>query len=60
MATLIESAIVYHNSADYELAVNCFQMAKEAWLKALKEDNKPPKNLQKECELFFALSIASV
>ena len=40
MATLIESALVYHNSADYELAVNCFQEAEKAWRKALEEENK--------------------
>ena len=40
MATLIESALVYQNTANYELAVHCFEMAKKAWLQELKTEGK--------------------
>ena len=58
VATLIESALVYQNTANYELAVNCFEMARKAWLNELKD--KDVKTLKTVQELFFALSIASV
>lgn len=58
VATLIESALVYQNTANYELAVNCFEMAQKAWLNEYKLEGKN-KQLRKEEELFFFLSIAS-
>lgn len=41
VATLIESALVYQNSANYELAIECFSKARTEWQKICKADNKP-------------------
>mmetsp|Transcript_6121 Transcript_6121/g.10391 ORF Transcript_6121/g.10391 Transcript_6121/m.10391 type:complete len:401 (+) Transcript_6121:548-1750(+) len=58
VATLIESALVYQNSSNYEMAVRCFQQAKQEWIEFLKD--KDIKTLKKEQEMFFELSIGSV
>jgi hypothetical protein len=58
VATLIESGLVYQNDANYEMAVECFEKAKESWVKHLK--NMDGSSLRKEQELFFDLSIGSV
>lgn len=58
MATLIESALVYQNSANYEMAIDCFERAREEWVAKLK--GQQVTTLKKEQELFFDLSIASV
>ena len=46
VATLIESGLVYQNNANYEMAIDCFEKAKEAWLKELK--NHDTTTLKKE------------
>jgi tetratricopeptide (TPR) repeat protein len=58
VATLIESALVYQNSANYEMAIDCFEKAKASWLEILHPTETP--TLKKEQELFFELSIGSV
>ena len=58
VATLIESALVYQNSSNFEMAIKCFNDSKDLWLSMLK-DNKD-KTLRKEQELFYDLSVASV
>lgn len=58
MATLIESAIVYQNSSNFEMAVDCFEKAKAQWVLEVKQTEQ--KTLMKEQELFFELSIGSV
>mmetsp|Transcript_30757 Transcript_30757/g.47154 ORF Transcript_30757/g.47154 Transcript_30757/m.47154 type:complete len:190 (+) Transcript_30757:913-1482(+) len=58
VATLIESALVYQNSANYEMAIECFEQARKDWLEDLKL--KEVKVLKKEQEMFFDLSMASV
>lgn len=39
VATLIESALVYQNYANFELAVDCFEKAKSLWVDILKANN---------------------
>jgi tetratricopeptide (TPR) repeat protein len=58
VATLIESALVYQNSSNFEMAIKCFNDSKDLWLSLIK-GNKD-KSLKKEQELFYDLSIASV
>ena len=55
---MIESALVYQNDANFELAVDCFEKAKSDWVEILKANNG--KTLRKEQELLFLLSIGSV
>ena len=57
VATLIESALVYQNSSNYALAVECLQQARKDWMKLEKDQARP---FKKEYELFFDLSIGSV
>ena len=40
VATLIESGLVYQNSAQYEMAIECFTKAKSSWLDLIKNDEK--------------------
>jgi hypothetical protein len=56
---LIESALVYQNSSNYEMAIKCFTDSKEHWLTFLKSAD-PPLKMKKEQEMFYDLSIASV
>lgn len=46
VATLIESALVYQNDANYEMAIDCFEKAKSQWQLELK--NFDIKSLKKE------------
>lgn len=46
VATLIESALVYQNSGNYEMAIDCFEQAHDSWLKIMK--HKDVKFLKKE------------
>jgi len=55
--TLIESALVYQNVKNWKMALDCFDQAREQWKKEL---TGPKKELKKEQELFFELSIASI
>lgn len=45
VATLIESALVYQNTANYEMAIECFEKAKDTWVELNKTDNR---SLKKE------------
>lgn len=42
VATLIESGLVYQNSAQYEMAIECMNNARSEWLRINKEDNDKP------------------
>lgn len=57
VATLVESGLVYQNSAQYEMAIECFNNARSTWLDLIKNDEKI---LKKEQDLYLELSIASV
>ena len=57
VATLIESALVYQNSSNFEMAIKCFTDSKEMWTNMLKGAKE---KLKIEQELFYELSIASV
>ena len=46
VSTLVESALVYQNSANYELAIECFTQAKAKWLDFIK--HQEVKTLKKE------------
>ena len=46
VATLIESGLVYQNSAQYEMAIECFNKARSTWVDLLK--NEETKTLRKE------------
>lgn len=54
-ATLIESALVYQNTANYEMALATFEEARDKWRA---EESKT--RLRAEIELFFELSLGSV
>lgn len=54
-ATLIESALVYQNTANYEMAIATLEEAREDW-----RDFEGVKQLRPEIELFFELSLGSV
>jgi hypothetical protein len=36
VATLVESALVYQNNANFEMAIDCFEKAKSTWLAIIK------------------------
>jgi hypothetical protein len=55
VATLIESAIVYQNSANFELATHSYDEARNLWKQMLEV-----KVLRNELELFFEMSLGSV
>jgi len=55
IATLIESGIVYQNSANYELSINSFEQARDGWRELL-----GVKLLKNEYEMFFEMSLGSV
>lgn len=55
IATLIESAIVYQNTANYEMAVHSFEQARAKWRETLNAAK-----LRNELELFFEMSLGSV
>lgn len=55
VATLIESALVYQNTANYEMALATFEEARDIW-----REEDTTKKMRPEVELFFELSIASV
>jgi hypothetical protein len=40
VATLIESALVYQNSSNFEMAIKCFTDSREMWIESLKKDPK--------------------
>jgi len=52
---LIESALVYQNTANYEMALATFEEARDKWRK-----DKGVVKLRPEIELFFELSLGSV
>jgi tetratricopeptide (TPR) repeat protein len=66
VATLIESSLVYQNSANYEMAVKSLEMARNLW----KEYERKAQNklsdaaavfmLRPEQELYFELSLGSI
>lgn len=56
---MVESALVYQNTAYYDLAIDCFEKALESWINILKAEGKNVQ-LRSEYQLFFDLSIASV
>jgi tetratricopeptide (TPR) repeat protein len=65
VATLIESALVYQNTGNYNMAILCFENARKEWIELLIQEGHQPKKdetspLKKEQEMFFILSIASV
>jgi tetratricopeptide (TPR) repeat protein len=52
-STLIESALVYQNTANYEMALATFEEARDGW-------REMEGKLRPEIELFFELSLGSV
>jgi hypothetical protein len=54
-ATLIESALVYQNTANYEMALATFEEARDKW-----RQHEGLKTLRPEIELYFELSMGSV
>ncbi|CAI2359845.1 unnamed protein product [Moneuplotes crassus] len=64
-ATLIESALVYQNTANYDMALETFERCRDEWRKAesgddWKKNEQEIKPLRPEIELFFELSLGSV
>jgi len=55
IATLIESALVYQNTANFELAIHSYEQARDQWKAFLNVQN-----LRAEIELFFEMSLGSV
>lgn len=55
IATLIESALVYQNTANYEMSLATFEEARQLWRETLNVTA-----LRAEVELFFELSLGSV
>lgn len=55
VATLIESALVYQNTAIFEMAIESYEQARELWRKELNAEFLRP-----EQELFFEMSLGSV
>ena len=55
VATLIESAIVYQNSANYEMAISSFERSRDLWRETLNV-----KALKNELELYYEMSLGSV
>lgn len=55
IATLIESAFVYQNTANYEMALNTLEKGREEWRIELNVEK-----LKNEIELFFELSLGSI
>ncbi len=55
VATLIESAIVYQNTANYEMAVSSYERSRDLWREILNVEK-----LKNELELFFEMSLGSV
>lgn len=55
IATLIESALVYQNTANYEMAIHAYEQARSQWRTLLNTAK-----LRNELELFFEMSLASV
>ena len=37
VATLIESALVYQSDSNFEMSIDCFEQARETWLRILKQ-----------------------
>lgn len=61
VATLIESALVYQCSSNFEMAIDCYEKAKATWMAIIKQRDSAAKTLKRpEQELFFHLSIGSV
>lgn len=68
VATLIESAIVYQNSANYEMALKSLEDARANWRElnntnqpvAKPGENKQAGKLRPELELYFEMSLGSV
>ena len=66
VATLIESSLVYQNSANYEMAVKSLEMARAEWKNIVKNSNYKPEDtmstpmLRPEQELYFELSLGSI
>ena len=55
VATLVESALVYQNSGNYEQALESFEQAWDLW----RQENGG-KDLRSEVQMYFLLSIGSV
>jgi len=76
VATLIESSLVYQNSANYEMAVHSLEQARDEWRRLISPPQKElPKSdptkktaevakvitlLRPEQELYFELSLGSI
>jgi tetratricopeptide (TPR) repeat protein len=61
VATLVESALVYQCDSNFEMAVDCYEKARETWMKVLKLRDSSVKALKRpEHEMFFCLSVGSV
>lgn len=54
-ATLIESALVYQNTANYEMSLATFEEVRDKW-----REHMGVKALRSEIELYFELSLGSV
>jgi tetratricopeptide (TPR) repeat protein len=54
-ATMIESGLVYQNTANYEMAIATFEECRDLW-----REEEGVKTLRPEIELFFELSLGSV